>query len=454
MESINKISQEDIMNNEMDTIFAKEKVLEYKIETKAPFTIRIYKQSGALSYLHQEWKELAEKSNQHMCMSPDWARSWWKHLGQNKKRSLYIITAHYNGKMVAIFPFFKGITTLFGKVIDQRLQLIGSGGNRNEQFGFSDSYGISDFLDFIVDPDFEEPIADLFISMLNNSDLSNHRIIFHQIRDDSFIKKQIYPLLLKNKWSVEMEKSDVCPYIDIAQTDNLISFVEQCKSNARRRFRQIFRAEEGPEKEYRFEEATTYCQIEEMTNNLIRLHQKRWNSIGFPGAFYDKRFKYFFKELVFNAHKNNQLWLKQAIDSGGVCAVRMLLLYNGRYYDYMSGYDDDSPSVKHRPGIALLLNLINDTFDKNISTIELLRGEEGYKYDFTDNEITNWKITIPARQHNRAGRGILFSILFTCSKLYQSSQREAILMKIQYRKKAFFNTLPGYIKFRISCYKD
>lgn len=442
------------MENEMDTLFAKEEVLEYKIKTKAPFTIRIFKQPGSLSYLYQEWKELAEKSNQHMCMSPDWACSWWKHFGQNKKRSLYIITAHKNGKMVAIFPFFKGVTTLFGKIIDQRLQLIGSGGNRNEQWGFLDDYGISDFLDFIVDPDHEKPIAELFMSLLNNSELSSHRIIFHQVRDDSYIKKFIYPSLLKNKCPAEIEKSDICPYIDLDRADNLISFVEQCKSNARRRCRQIFRAEKKPDREYLFEEAKTLSEIEEMSNNLIRLHQKRWNAIGFPGAFYDPRFRSFFKEIVSNAHKNNQLWLKQAVDSGGVCAVRMLLLYNGRYYDYMSGYDDDSPSVKHRPGIALLLNLINDSFDKKINTVELLRGDEGYKYDFTQKEITNWEITIPVQEQNGVGSTIPFSILYFCSQLYKNCQREILLLKIQYKKKAFLNTLPGYIKFRINCYKN
>ncbi len=441
------------MHNEREILFTEDEGLEYKSVTNAPFKIRIYKQPGAIAYLYQDWKELAEKSNQTICMSPDWAGSWWRHFGQNKKRSLYIITVQDNGKLVAVFPFFKGITTLAGKVIEQRLQIIGSGGNRSEQWGFSDDYGISDFLDFIVDPDYNEPVADLFTSLVINSELASHRIILHQVRDDSYVKNFIYPSLLKNEWPVIIDKADVCPFIDLTQTKDLLSFVEQCKSNARRRFRQIFRAE-GPDKEYIIEEAETLSEVEEMTIKLIELHQSRWNDVGFPGAFHDQRFRKFFKEIVLNARKNNQLWLKQAIDSQGVCAVRMLLLHNGRYYDYMSGYDDNSPSAKYRPGIALLLNLINDSFGKNIARVELLRGDEGYKYDFTQNEITNWKMTIPAQHQTKTGWLIPFSIIYFYSILYKYGQREFLLLKVQYQKRGFYKMIWGYIQFRISSFKS
>jgi len=186
----------------------------------------------------------------------------------------------------------------------------------------------------------------------------------------------------------------------------------------------------------------------------MRLHQKRWNEIGFPGAFHDQRFIKLFKDIVFNAHDNNQLWIKQAVDSQGVCAVRILLLWNGRYYDYMSGYDDDSPSAKYRPGIALLLNLINDSFGKNVTTIELLRGDEGYKYDFTQNEITNWQITIPAQNQSKAGRIIPVSVLYFCSTLYKYVQREVLLLKIQYKKGGFLKMTWGYLQFRLNSFKN
>lgn len=453
MESTNKKPDSDIMYYETERLIAKDHRIGSQKSSKAPFKVCIYKNSKAFAYLYLDWTELAEKSDQLVCMSPDWVSSWWKHFGRNKNRSLFIIAVYDQEKPVAIFPFFKGITRIFGKVVEKRLQLIGSGGNRNEQWGFSDDYGISDFLDFVVDPDYQEAIADLFISLLKNSELSGHRIIFNHVRDDSYIHKFIYRTLLESKIPVKKDKTDHCPYIDLTDSDHLLSFVEQCKSNARRRFRQIFRAE-GPNNEYQFEEAGTKADVEKMSNHLIRLHQKRWNEIGFPGAFHDPRFREFFKEIVLNAHQKNQLWLKQAVDSQGVCAVRMLLLYNGRYYDYMSGYDDDRPSAKYRPGIALLLNLIHDAIENKVEIVELLRGDEGYKYDFTKNEITNWAITVPNQQVEKIWGMIPVSTIYFFSNLFKQGERELILLKVQQRKSGFFGMIMGYLQFRLRSLKN
>lgn len=428
-------------------ILIKDAVTKNQKHIISTFNIQIHTNTHALASLFDDWMELAELSNQTMCMFPDWVDSWWRHFGQNNHRSLYIITVRDDDKLVAIFPFYKGVTRLGKIILDQRLQILGSGGNENEQLGFTDDYGISDYLDFLVDPDYNESIADLFITLLINSELSQFRISLNHIRDDSYIKTHIYPRLIRKDWQIKVEKTDVCPYIELNGLDNILSFVEQAKSNARRRFRQIFRAE-GPDKEYVIQDAKTLDDIDEMTTNLIRLHQNRWNEIGYPGAFHDHRFRNFFKEITFSAYKNNRLWFKQAIDSSGVCASRMLLLYNGRYYDYMSGYDDNSPSSKHRPGIALLLNLIGDALDKKATHVDLLRGNEGYKYDFAQNELANWKIIIPALSNRKKMISISKKLLFASSFIYKHAKREILLMKVQYKKGGFFKMIVGYLKFR------
>jgi CelD/BcsL family acetyltransferase involved in cellulose biosynthesis len=169
--------------------------------------------------------------------------------------------------------------------------------------------------------------------------------------------------------------------------------------------------------EYIIEEPAGEGDVEMMIDKLIQLHQERWNEKGYPGTFQDERFREFFKEISFAAFRDNRLWLKQAVDESGVCAVRMLLMYNGRYYDYMSGYDENSPSAKYRPGIGLLLDLVENSFKLPIERIELLRGDEGYKHDFTHLSLNNWKITIPAIRHRRTGWGVPAAITQFCFSL-------------------------------------
>lgn len=407
----------------------------------------VHTTASAFSELEYEWTSLARLSNQMICMSPGWAASWWKHFGQHKKRSLFIVTVYDNLQLVAIFPFYKGVTNIAGFTIQKRLQLIGSGGSPNEQLGFNDDYGISDFLDVIVDPEYRTRVAELLAKFLTTPEISSHQTTFHQARDDSFIMQSLYPLLKDSMLRVQAECTDTCYYIEIKRDADLQDFIKKSKSNARRRFRKTLRAR-GVGNEFVIEEPKTLADVNRMIGNLINMHQDRWNEIGFPGAFQDKRFISFFKEITLAAYEKNQLWLRQAVDKEGVCAVRMLLIYNGRFYDYMSGYDGNSPSAKFRPGIALLLDVVESSFELPINQIELLRGDEDYKRDFTDQAQNNWKITVRESRRGSTGWGIPAEIARCCSILFKHVNREIALLMVQYRKSNIGYMLFGYIKFR------
>ncbi|MAO64146.1 MAG: hypothetical protein CL666_04035 [Balneola sp.] len=411
-------------------------------------TVNIHTNENAFEKLDAEWTELACLSNQMICMSPGWASSWWRHFGRHKNRSLFIITVHDNQKLVAIFPFYKGATKVGGFTMQRRLQLIGSGGSLNEQFGFSDDYGISDFLDIIVDPDYKNPIADLFVKLLCTPEMSAYKITFHQSRDDGYMMQTIYPLLKETKCRVEALHTDVCYYVEVDQDGDFQDFIKNSKSNARRRFRQTIRAR-GIGNEYIIKGPDGIGEADQMLERLIHLHQERWNKVGHPGVFEDERFREFFKEISLTAFWDNRLWLKQAVDNDGVCSVRMLLMYNGRYYDYMSGYNDDSPSSKYRPGIGLLLDLVECSLEQPVERIELMRGDERYKLDFTDLAINNWKIVIPEVRNWKTGWAVPAAIVQLCSVFYKYFNREKELLKVQYKKVGFLHMLPMYFKFRI-----
>lgn len=412
-------------------------------------TLSIHTDASVFSTLETEWEKLVRLSNQMICMSSGWASSWWKHFGRHKKRSLFIVTVYDNLRLVAIFPFYKGITNMGGFTIQKRLQLIGSGGCPNEQLGFSDDYGISDFLDLIVDPEYRTRTAELFVKLLASPEFANHQITFHHARDDSYIKQSLFPLLKKKlKSRVRAKHTDVSYYIELDQKRDFQDFIKQSKSNARRRFRQTLRAR-GPENEYIIEESASMGDVEKMIDKLMQMHQDRWNKIGYPGSFQDERFREFFKELSFAAFRDNRLWLKHAVDESGICAVRMLLLYNGRYYDYMSGYDEDSPSAKYRPGIGLLLELVEDSFELPAERIELLRGDENYKRDFTPLVLNNWEITIPEIRHWKTGWGFAAALAQLSSTFLKYFNQEKMLLKVQYKKVGYIYMFSEYFKFRM-----
>ena len=398
-----------------------------------------------LYHLVDEWDDLAMSSGATVYMTPDWVLGWWKHFGKHPRRSLYVITLRYAGSLIAIAPCFTGYSTIFGKKAETRMQILGSGGSPDEQFGFMDDYGISDFLDFIVAPDFTSEAVSIFAELLIAATDDFDTISFHQVREDSFIMKYLYPALQGTHLSINIIHTDNCPYINLREYNSMDDFIKKAKSNARRRFRQTRRAS-MPGANFKISDKINLHETEGATEKLIELHQERWIDLGFPGVFYDARFTRFFKELIQSSHRKNRIWFKQASDMNGACAMRLMLKYNGRYYDYISGFDHNAPSAKFRPGFGILLNSVEDALSHDIETIEMLRGEEGYKYDFTDKAIKNMKLVI-SRPGRESIKRKMVHILAFAWKVIKSEKK---VLHAHYKKNGLVRILPGYFKFRFN----
>lgn len=410
--------------------------------------VDVHTSEAVFGDLAEEWNDLVMRADAPLCMSLEWIQTWWRHFGRNSHRQLYIVTIRDGKDLIGLAPFYVGYSNLGKRVLSRRLQIIGSGGSRNERWGFKNDYGISDFLDIIVDPEFTKPASTLLMEVLSVLIENVDEITFHQVRDDSFIKQYLFPLLESKNWNMTYAHTDTCPYVDLSDISELGELIKGVKSNARRRQRQTLRAMDGKAPEFLITEVVGTKGLGKATNRLIELHQERWNELGFPGVFHDDRFTSFFKDLIKISDQNGWLWFKEAQDEQGVSASRMLIQFNGRYYDYISGFDPESPSAKYRPGFGLLLEVIQDALRQNTSRIELLRGEEGYKYDFTDLNFKNWEISLRKDTHKSLSQQFAHRFLQLVSTVYITIGKEKELLAVQRAKAGLLKALLGYISFR------
>lgn len=409
----------------------------------------VYETGDAFEALSAQWDDLSERVGGHLYMSSEWTENWWRFFGKNNQRSLFLITMWDLDELVGIAPMYMGYSKIGPIVVERRLQIIGSGGSPNEQFGYLDDYGISDFLDFLVDESYAEEAAALLLDVYFSERYRIDTVTLHQAGDNSFIMKHLYPEITRSGIKYDLQHIDTCPVIDLKSQASLPGYIKQAKSNARRRFRQTIRAI-GTEEGFDIEDINSPEEIDSAVDKLITLHQNRWNQIGFPGVFYDDRFTGFFKHLVHTAYSENWLWFKQARDQEGICALRMILKYNGRYYDYISGFNDDCPSSKYRPGIGLLLDLVEEAIDEKATSVELLRGEEGYKYDFTSDNFKNWKVTFSPGSRHKSVANIVAYPLKMAAIMYKYVTRECRLLHIQYNQRGILKMFWGYLNFRIT----
>ncbi len=61
-------------------------------------------------------------------------------------------------------------------------------------------------------------------------------------------------------------------------------------------------------------------------------------------------------------------------------AIAMGFQYEGKYMQYLTGFDTESS--KFSPGTILLSMIIERCYDKGLKEVDMLRGQEGYKYHF------------------------------------------------------------------------
>lgn len=417
--------QDEIING------ADESTLKWtEVTGKEELMVEVFTSEQLFEDLSMYWKRLQERTDSAIYMSYEWVYHWWKHFGKNKQRSLFIVTVWDGTKLIAVAPFYKGYSAFGSLKLETRLQIIGSGGSRNEQLGYLRENGISDCVDFLVDPSYSDPVANLLAEdILTHSFLGVDVIKFNQAGDDSFIMSYLLPRLQNRFPNMTIQQSDTCRYINLEEK-SLKKDIDNIQSGT-------------PDQEYVIENvADSMRDIEKAAEDLISLHQNRWNRLGFPGSFRDDRFLGFFKDMLKYAFENNWLWFKHIKDSDGVCASRMVLKYNGRYYDFISGFNVDSSSSKYSPHINLLSDLMRDGIDGDVQRIELRDNEEPIY--LASSGFKKWRINISLRKKKLNIPWLLNRI---AAIWYKYAVREKRIIKAQ-RQKGILKMLQGYISLR------
>lgn len=361
-----------------------------RITDKDELLIEIFTSEELFEDLATYWRDLEKRSFSKVCMSFDWIYNWWQRFGKNEQRSLYIITFWDGTKLVGLAPLYKGYSKFSGSTLEIRLQLIGSGGSPNEQIGYTNDNGISNFLDILVDNSYADVVADRLKEVLTPEFLGVDVVKFHHVSDTSFVMNHLYPRLDGKRRGMSLKQMNTSPYIDLAQQKILKDYVESKKSNGHSEY-----PRSSVKKPVIKDVTTSWKTVEDAINKMIELHKSQRKQLGLPGLFDDKRSTEFFKDIIKSAYQDDRLWFKQSLDENGVYASRIAIKYDDCYYDYISGMSDFWAHSKYRTDVSLLTDLIEDAISNGVRRVESLRSEESDRYDFISGSFKNWKLTIP-----------------------------------------------------------
>jgi hypothetical protein len=166
-----------------------------------------------------------------------------------------------------------------------------------------------------------------------------------------------------------------CPVADLS--GGFEAYLGRLSANARQQARRMLRAVESTG--IRFEVASTRSDAAQFFDQLVRLHQARWNSSGRSGCFSARRFTEFHHTLA-------ELWvptgkgvLARLARDGEPLAV-LYGFINGTKFDfYQSGVDLWATDRIKSPGIAVHLALMRCLADRGIMGYDFLLGPSEYK---------------------------------------------------------------------------
>jgi len=333
--------------------------------------IDLITETAAFARLEPEWRALESAPGLlGLFHGYTWQFEWWKALGG--ARSLRLLVARNGGRTVGLLPLYEerreGI---------KRLALIGSPG------------GGSDYLEALCVDDgirraLIEAAAGLGADLIELEDLLSTSPFLPAVLDHARVTHRF----------VECVPRFPCPFIPVNRSFREYQETLARRENLRRRAK-WFSAQPG----FRIVRESSPEATGPFLDRFFRLHAARWREDGGSQAFSDARLVAFHRAVTARLAEEGRLQLWTLWVAGEAVAVAYAFEDRGRSLYYQSGF---LPAWGARSaGLVLFAAYVEDAFNRGLQEIDLLRGDEPYKSEWTRERratvAVRWALTASGR---------------------------------------------------------
>ncbi len=291
-----------------------------------------------------------------------WLRPWWDHFGAG--REPYVLIARDSEQTIC------GLLPLY---VDDSA----SGGRTLRMMGDGDA--CSDYASVLAVPGRETDIAVAMAEFLaDHASAADDGWEFVDIdgvvEDDpgmiAFAKtltQRGASLHVQSRMSTWFKPRD-------ANWDEHLKHFKKTQRRQMRRWSERVEATEGLDLDH----ASNLEEVHRDLDQIIEMHQRRWNEVGEPGSFADENFRSFMHDAAARFFDHDQLHLSVLrYHDKPIAGDVNLIGGNRRMYCYSGGYDIDSGKLD--PGRVLMVESIKYMYKHDIVGIDHMRGDEPYK---------------------------------------------------------------------------
>ncbi|MBN1587679.1 MAG: GNAT family N-acetyltransferase [Candidatus Omnitrophica bacterium] len=336
--------------------------------------------------IKSQWEALhSEAGANRFFLSWAWISNWWKHFGTPEDLRLLVFIDQ--DQWVGAVPFYLKQGRLSGVPGVRQIRFVGDGANV-----------ASDHLGFLARPGYETLVAEGAADYWSKSADWDSIYLRGFPQEDPALRVFIQCLEGHGYKVSEAPMAEACPYIALPKTwdEYLGSLSDNMKRNVKRRRRKI-------EREHKIQSLSfeSPAQVEEGMQALRVLHAQSKTLQGIPSKFEDPAYAGFHLDLARELSRTGKLYLSALAVDGKPAAIQYGFKTGKQLCAYQTGFDPEYRQL----GVFQIHfgNLIEEAITGGLEEIDLLRGDESYKYDWTQTERRNAEL----RVHNRTLRGRL-----------------------------------------------
>jgi len=346
------------------------------------------------------WNSLLPKcqDDSSIFLTYEWLRTWWRHFGEGKKLNILLIEKEC--QVIGIVPLMKAEYRM-GLA---RVHLLETIGSTNANYVW------------LTKPENRQEAITAVLAYLKE-ELAKNKLALRLtlVPEDSKFRDLLHVSTSTRCQELMIQEriTTSAPYISLPATwdEYLRSLSPKRRKMLRRASRSLEKSHDVVLKQFDTES------IEEGLNSFFNLHQRRWQSVNIRGMFTTSRMQEFYRDIASQFLGKNWLHFSCLTVDNKMAYGEYGFIYNGRVYGLTAARD--TRYSKYSVGHLHEMYLIKYAIDNHLKEVDLLKGEEPYKFHWTKSTRKYVEVIVIKGGH---WPGLRIKVLRAFLRLYQIRQ--------------------------------
>lgn len=362
--------------------------------------VRVISDLKGFESLSATWNSLLLKcqDDNSIFLTYEWLWTWWRHFGEGKKLNILLIEK--GSQVIGIVPLMK-VEYKIGPIKFHLLEKI--------------SLTSCNYV-WLTSPENRQEAITAVLAYLKE-ELSKNKLVLRLTlvpEDSRFLDLlRTHTSLVSEALVIQERVMTSAPYITLPTT-----WDEYFRSLSHRRRKRLRQASRSLEKSHNvaFKQFTADS-VEEGLNKFFDLHQRRWQSVNIRGVFSTPEMKEFYRDIASQFLRKNWLHFSCLTVDNEMASGEYGFVYNRKFYALTAARDIRYP--KYSVGHLYEMYLIKYAINNHLQEVDLLKGEEPYKFYWTKSTRKYIEVIVIKRGYFP---GLSIKLLHAFLRLYQIRQ--------------------------------